>query len=739
MIGLNDDVQNMNIETMRSELDKLRRENEERIRCESISNLAMTEALQQNHPEDEINCFLASIGRSLEVDRIYIFEDNKEADETNNTYEWCADDVNPEIGNLQHIPRAAVNWWYEQFEKGKDIHILDLEAIKETEPLTYSYLQPQGINSLIAKRLVLGERVIGFFGVDNPRVELMEDISAFLNTLSNFLSALIQNRNIVRTREVRYVAELEKKNAALNEALHKAEEANTAKSDFLSNMSHDIRTPMNAIIGMTAIAAEHIDDTERVKDCLRKITLSGKHLLGLINDVLDMAKIESGKMTLRMDELSLQETMDTVCDITRVQIKEKAQHFDIFVRDIISESVFCDSVRLNQILLNLLSNAIKFTPEEGSIFVSLWQEESPAGADHVLTHFMVKDTGMGMSPEFKETIFDAFTREDAKRVRKTQGTGLGMAITKRIVDSMGGTIEVESELDKGSSFHIILDLRRVDHSARTMQLPPWSILVIDDNEDICKAAEDSLRKLGTNPEWCTDSQTALDKIIDAHSRGEDFFAIIVDYLMPGMNGIETVKKIREVLGDKTPIVMFSAYDLTATQDEAQKAGVSGFISKPLFASTLFHELCRFAPDEQAIPDGESDEEDLNISGIHVLLAEDNDINAEIAIMILEENGVTVERAEDGKVAVDLFERSEQNSFDAVLMDLRMPHMDGLEATRAIRAMNRPDARTIPILAMTADAFSEDAQRCLDAGMNAHLSKPVDIDLLKRSLKKYING
>ncbi|MCR5088267.1 MAG: response regulator [Oscillospiraceae bacterium] len=893
MTERNNDNQTAELESLRRELAQLKREREERIRCEFISNNAMREALRQDGPEDEINCFLASIGKGLAVDRIYIFEDNFEADETSNTYEWCAENVNPEIENLQNIPRSVVTWWYDQFELGNDIHILDLEAIRETEPESYSYLAPQGIQSLIAKRIIVGDKVIGFFGVDNPRLEMMKDISAFLDTLSNFIAALLQHRNILHGHKARYVAELEKKNAALNEALRKTEasekqvaalaayrntmitvthealhsgmwsmdfdktgsmtavhwsqefrrmlgykdttdfpdtleawsdllhpddrepvlkefhdtvadyenkksydveyrlrmkdgewrwfhamgrlirrqdgtprnyvgvfvdttekrrqtqllaealqeakEANAAKSEFLSNMSHDIRTPLNGIIGMTAIAAEHLDDRDRVEDCLHKITLSGKHLLGLINDVLDMAKIESGKMSLHMEELSLRETMNAICDITRVQIKEKAQNFDIFISNILCENVCCDSVRLNQVLLNLLSNAIKFTPEEGSITVRLWQEASPKGDDHVLTHFSVADTGIGMSPEFQETIFEAFTREDAKRVRKTQGTGLGMAISKRIVDSMGGTIEVESMLDMGTTFHIVLDLKRADSSEDELELPPWNILVVDDNEDLCRTASESLRELGTRPQWCTDGNQAVKMVVDAHARGEDFYAVLIDYRMPGMSGVETAKRIRELLGDKNPVEMISAYDWTEIRGEVETAGVSGFIPKPLFKSTLYYELCRFAP-ETAVPQGkEKEQEELSLKGMHILLAEDNDINAEIALMILEENGAVADRAEDGQMAVQLFEESEPGTYSAILMDLRMPHMDGLEATGAIRDMARDDAKTVPIIAMTADAFSEDAQRCLNAGMNAHLPKPIDIDVLKRTLIKFING
>lgn len=585
-------------ELLRKENAQLKLDNEERIKCEIISNEAMKEALMQNHPSDEIYHFLASIGRSLEVERIYIFEDDPEGEGTNNTYEWCDEGVSPQIENLQKVPFEAVEWWYEQFEQGKDIHILDLEAIRESEPITYSYLKPQGIQSLIAKRLMRGERIIGFFGVDNPKLELMADISSFLDTLSNFLSSLIQNRNIYLSSEARYVSELEDKNAALNEALHKAEDASVAKSQFLSSMSHDIRTPLNAIIGMTSIAKEHIHEQSRVEDCLKKITVSSKHLLGLINDVLDMAKIESGRMTLSEENLSLTGALDSVSTIARFQSKERSQEYDLQIHDMISDHVMCDSLRLNQVLLNLLSNAIKFTPDGGAIRVELWQEESPDEDDYVVSHIKVSDTGIGMTDEYLKIIFEPFSREEAQ-VRKTQGTGLGMAITKSIIDAMDGTIEVTSSQGEGSTFHVTLCLRK-----------------------------------GETP------------------------------------------------GDK----------------------------------------------------GEQQElENSSLDGMRILLAEDNDINAEIAIMILEENGAAVRRCEDGLLAVSCFEESEPGEYNAILMDLRMPNMGGLEATRCIRSLDRPDAKNIPVIAMTADAFSDDVQKCLDAGMNAHVAKPIDIDILKSTL------
>ncbi len=443
-----------------------------------------------------------------------------------------------------------------------------------------------------------GDRIVGFFGVDNPRMELMSDISSFLDTLSNFLASLIQNRNIYLNSEERYVSELEAKNTALNEALHKAEDANAAKSQFLSSMSHDIRTPLNAIIGMTSIAQEHFDDKDRVEDCLQKITISSKHLLGLINDVLDMAKIESGKMTFYMEDLSLSETADAVSTIIRIQAADRNQHYKVQIHDMISDYVKCDNVRLRQVLVNLLGNSVKFTPEGGTIGLGLWQEESPRGDEYVVTHIEVTDTGIGMSPEFLETIFEAFSREEDK-VRTTQGTGLGMAITKSIVDALHGTIEVSSELNQGSAFHIVLDLKK------------------------------------------------------------------------GEGPVKVVER--------------------------------------------------------------DEKEDMSLQGMHILLAEDNDINAEIATMILEENGAIVTRCEDGALAVQCFKESRIGEFNAILMDLRMPNMDGIEATKNIRSLERFDAHLVPIIAMTADVFSDDVQKCIDAGMEAHVPKPIDVDILKMTL------
>lgn len=523
-------------------------------------------------------------------------------------------------------------------------------------------------------------------------------------------------------------------------AREEAENANKAKSEFLSNMSHDIRTPMNAIIGMTNIAASHIDERERVADCLRKITLSSKQLLGLINDVLDMSKIESGKMSLTMEPLSLRETMETMCDIIRPQIKANNQNFDIYINDILSENVYCDGVRINQVLLNFLSNAVKFTPEDGNISISLYQEHSAKGNEYVRTHFIVADSGMGMSEEFRKKLFTAFEREENK-VHKIQGTGLGMTITKHIIDAMGGTIEVESEQEKGSKFHVILDLERAKIETEEMKLPEdWKILIVDDSPELCETAELSLRELGTTPCSCQSGEEAVQIVEGASARGDHFFAILIDYKMGGMNGIETAREIRKILGDNTPISLISAYDWSEIEAEAKEAGIDGFISKPLFKSTLYRELKKYSKEstDQAQPVAE-EKDTFDYQDKRFLIAEDIEINAEILKMVLTEQGSDVDWAPDGKIASEMFENSAPDYYDCILMDLRMPHMDGLTATRTIRKMDRSDAKEIPIIAMTADAFAEDVKKCLDAGMNAHVAKPVDFDELSKVLLKLVQN
>ncbi len=515
-----------------------------------------------------------------------------------------------------------------------------------------------------------------------------------------------------------------------------AEESNRAKSTFLSNMSHDIRTPMNAIIGMTAIATSHIDDKERVADCLSKIDSSSKHLLGLINDVLDMSKIESGKMTLNKEVLSLRETMRTMCDIVRPQTQEKGQYFDLYVRSVLCEEVYCDDVRLKQVLLNFLSNAIKFTPEGGRIYVRLWQEPSLKGEHFVQNHFEIQDTGMGMTKEFQEKLFTAFEREDSLRVHKTQGTGLGMSIAKYIVDAMEGSIEVSSETGTGTAFHVTIDLERVDKPAGDLSLTGLRILVADPDEESNQNTTQALEEMGAVVSSGTSEENVIHAAVSAHEKGEDFYAVLTDY---DRSGLEIVHRLRETLGRSAPECLITTYDWTQIPENLETAGAAGHMTKPLFKSVLYEGLRALQNKETKTDVSEEPiDKEFDLTGKTILLAEDNDLNAEIATMILEEYGGTVEWAQDGKIASEKFAASEAGYYDLILMDLRMPNMNGIEAAQTIRAMKHPDAPGIPIIAMTADAFTEDIQKCLAAGMNAHLTKPIDVDRLKKTLNEYLN-
>ena len=522
----------------------------------------------------------------------------------------------------------------------------------------------------------------------------------------------------------------------LNEARRAAEEASRSKSEFLSNMSHDIRTPMNAIVGMTAIATSHIDDPQQVRSCLKKITLSSKHLLGLINDVLDMSKIESGKMTLNVDLVSLRDVMDSIVNIVQPQVKAKNQSFNISIYDIMSENVHCDSVRLNQILLNLLSNAVKFTPENGAIEVILREELSPKGEGYVRIRIQVKDTGIGMSEEFQAHIFESFNREDNKRVHRIEGTGLGMTITKYIVDAMDGEITVSSQQGVGTEFQVVLDLERAEEQIEDMILPDWNMLVVDDDRELCESTVESLKSIGIRADWVLDGETAVRTVLRHHSCQADYHVILLDWKLPGMDGIKTARELRRQLGEEVPILLMSAYDWSEIEDEARAAGISGFLMKPLFRSTLYYGLKPYADEEEV--HGPKEETNPKFSNKRILVAEDNELNWEIAYELLRELELDLEWAENGKICADMFQQSAPGYYDAVLMDIRMPVMNGYEATDTIRAMDRPDAG-LPIIAMTADAFSEDIQKCLDHGMNAHVAKPIDINEVARLLKRHLDA
>lgn len=521
----------------------------------------------------------------------------------------------------------------------------------------------------------------------------------------------------------------------LEKARQEAVRANKAKSEFLSNMSHDIRTPMNAIVGMTAIAAANIDDKAQLKNCLKKISQSNRQLLGLINDVLDMSKIENGKMTLNMELVSLRDLMDGVVTIVQPQIKAKNQEFEVRLENIETENVYSDSVRLNQVLANLLSNAVKFTPEKGKIMVTLRQGETPEREGFVRVHFTVEDNGIGMSEEFRSKIFESFAREDNKRVQKTEGAGLGMAITKYIVEAMNGTIAVKSAPGQGTRFDVVIDMGIGRVEEKEMRLPQWNMLVVDDDADLAENTSLFLKEMGIESDCAPDGETAYDMVKRSHENGSAYKVVLLDWRLPGMDGIETAKKIHENIDKDLPIVLISAYDWSDLESQAALAGVSGFVSKPLFKSTLYHALKKFDGSNKG--DGDAlKEEQKDYTGVKILVAEDNDLNWEIAEELLSEYGFKLTHAENGRKCVELFGQSAEGYYSLILMDLRMPIMDGYEATEKIRSLNRKDA-DIPIIAMTADAFSEDIKKCLEAGMDAHIAKPIDIKEVVNLIDKYI--
>lgn len=519
---------------------------------------------------------------------------------------------------------------------------------------------------------------------------------------------------------------------ALEDALVAAQHANRAKTTFLNNMSHDIRTPMNAIIGFTSLAAAHIDNKELVKDYLAKITTSGNHLLSLINDVLDMSRIESGKVKIEEKEASLPEIMHDLKTIVQSDIYAKQLEFYIDTVDVVNENIICDKLRLNQVLLNILSNAMKFTKPGGVVSVRVIQRGgAPQG--YAAYEFRVKDSGIGMSREFQKHIFEPFEREQSSTASGIQGTGLGMAITKNIVSMMGGTITVFSEEGKGTEFIVSLQFRISGNPVKYEQIPELKglrALVADDDYNTCASVTKMLASIGMRSDWTTSGKEAVLRTKLAVEQNDEFHAYIIDWLMPDMNGIETVRRIRRIIGNSKPIIILTAYDWADIEDEAKEAGVTAFCSKPLFMSELREMLAR---PFSVLHEPEEDASRLCFEGKKILLVEDNELNQEIAVAILEEAGFVLDTADDGTVAVDKLMAAEPDKYDLVLMDIQMPHMDGYEATKRIRTLEDPAKANIPIIAMTANAFEEDKKSAFDAGMNGHIAKPIDVKHLLETL------
>ena len=538
--------------------------------------------------------------------------------------------------------------------------------------------------------------------------------------------------------------ELEKKNKelaesqkALSDALITAENANRAKTAFLNNMSHDIRTPMNAIVGFTAMAATHIDNKQQVQDYLSKISVSSRHLLSLINDVLDMSRIESGKMKIEETEIHLPDLIHDLRTIIQSNVKSKQQELFIDTQDVKNEDIVADKLRLSQVLLNILTNAVKFTPAGGTI--SFRVIEKPCETDGMTGfEFRIKDNGIGMSEEFIGTIFEAFTRERTTTVSGIQGTGLGMAITKNIVDLMGGTISVTSKPSKGSEFVVNIPCKigssQVENY-RLEELSGFRALVADDDTNTCLSVCSMLRDIGMRPDWTNYGKEAVIRAKEAFDQADKFRVYIIDWLMPDLNGIETVRRIRSVIGNDDPIIILTAYDWSDIEEEAREAGVTGFVSKPLFMSELKSALAQ--PFHIASDTKEKEEEAFDFSGKRILLAEDNELNSMIAVSILEGVGFSVEIAENGEEAVRMMKEMDAGYFDAVLMDIQMPVLDGYEAAGLIRQLDDEQKAQIPIIAVTANAFEEDRKEALQAGMNGHLAKPYDIPEMLKLLNEIL--
>ena len=531
--------------------------------------------------------------------------------------------------------------------------------------------------------------------------------------------------------------ELKRQQKILQDALLVAQKANDAKRDFLSRMSHEIRTPMNAIIGMSAITFNYLDDKKRTADCLSKITFSSKHLLMLLNDVLDMSKIENGKLNIRQELFDLKNLVTSLADINYGLATAKGLAFEIVISGFKDELLLGDSMRVNQILLNLLSNAIKFTPKGGSVRLEIRMLRS--ASDKIWLRFIVKDSGIGMKKEFLEHLYEPFEQADNGIARKYGGTGLGMAITKNLVAIMDGTIEVESQEGAGTTFMVDLPfgVSKVDKKTAA-DMEEMRVLVVDDDNDTCEHAAVLLKGIGVNVDWALNGFEAIEKVRSAcEDDGRCYDVCFIDWCMPELDGIETARRMRRYVDPDVLIIIISAYDWSGIEEQAKAAGVNAFIAKPFFASNLYNTLLTVSRKPELGFSAVGNKETYDFGGKKVLLVEDNELNMEIASELLKFVNLQVEHAENGKVAVDIFRNSKEKEYALIFMDIQMPLMNGYDAARCIRSSEHPAAGTIPIIAMTANAFTDDVQAAFDAGMNGHLAKPIDVEALYKTIARYI--
>ena len=525
---------------------------------------------------------------------------------------------------------------------------------------------------------------------------------------------------------------------ALKDAYRAAENASRAKTEFLSNMSHDIRTPMNAIIGLTAIAGANIESQDRVVECLGKITKSSRHLLGLINEVLDMARIESGRMSLAEEDFSLPELVDNLLTLTKPAIDEHNHQLEVHVEHIEHEAVCGDSLRIQQVFVNLMSNAVKYTPDGGNITLTI--KEKPNGFSELGCYeFSIEDNGIGMTPEFQKIMFEPFSRADDHRTTKVQGTGLGMAIARNIVNLMNGDIQVESAPNKGTKITVTVYLKlQENEKEQEKELLDLPVLVVDDDKTCCESTVATLQEIGIAGEWVLTGKEAVERCAARHKTGRDYFAVILDWKMPEMDGIATARKIRERVGEDVTIIILTSFDFSEIEEEARAVGVNAFMAKPLFRSRLTATLRQFTSGKKE-KNARNYLEDFakeNYAGKRILLVEDNALNREIATEIIGMTGVTIDSAENGKIAVEKVMEAPEKWYDLIFMDIQMPIMNGYEATAAIRALAGSRGK-VPIIAMTANAFAEDVQLAKNTGMNEHIAKPLDLNKLNDVLKQWL--
>lgn len=525
---------------------------------------------------------------------------------------------------------------------------------------------------------------------------------------------------------------------SLIETMHRAEAASNAKNEFLSAMSHDLRTPINAIVGMTAIAVTHLEDKNRVHNCLTKISEATSHLLNLINEVLDMSQIENGKIELTKEPFNLPELLQEVLSVNYPGIQQKNHTVEVHIHLMEHEEVIGDPARLTRIATNLISNAIKYTPSGGMITLSL-QEKEPMLQGYGCYELMVQDNGIGMSPQFQKKLFEPFEREEDVRISRIQGTGLGMPIVKNIVDLMMGSIQIESEKGKGTTFRIIVNLQLDEQGTKQIeQLASLPVLVVDDDITTCETVTEMLWNIGMEGEWTDSGASAVSMVSQRHQKGKDYLAVLLDWKMPEMDGVETARKIRSEVGQQIPIIILTAYEWGEIEEKAREAGVDSFLSKPIYKAKLLQKMTEIA-------DGQMESLEVPESfligdippGKRVLIAEDNDLNQEIAVEFLRMMGVETDCTDNGAAAVECFKNSEPGTYDLILMDIQMPKMNGYEATRMIRSADHPDSKKIPIVAMTADAFKKDKKAAHEAGMNEHLAKPISVERLTQVLLKFL--